>query len=501
MDGESGHDEFEALYRAYYTRVHRLARRRVGADAAEDVTQEVMIRALRHLPTLDPDRPVWPWLATVTERVAIDHLRRRRDDDPVTGLELLADPAGDVVAQVIRSDARVRLSRSLAMMTGLDRMLLVRHVAEGVTVAAIARTMDASPNALRQRVFRATRLLARNYRQLGGQYGWVLPAAAAPRLLGSLARAARRIGRPAVAARVAVTATVATTLLVHPNGVVPELAGPSRAPAAVTPAVPRDAGPVTAGTAAVTSLAGRFADAGHWPASLLRHGPAATQVRHLAFGFDGTPNGWRYMPEAGPACDGESRSGRCAIAIDPVCCATYALASYACAAYDSPQSLGIATRIAFWFRVSGDGAALVEVTFGSGYLWLTLGAGGSTLLSERGVRRLDAPLWDGEWHRAVLDLDLARATATAGIDGATATLPFDPAAGTLEGIRLAGVRWPTVGAPAGSTLRFDSMTIDVTQPADLAERPGIGRPNSSAGTCPVAAAGRRVAPVSADHRF
>ena len=45
-------------------------------QAAEDLMQETMLRAWRHLETLDTDpQALRPWLFTVARRIAIDHLR------------------------------------------------------------------------------------------------------------------------------------------------------------------------------------------------------------------------------------------------------------------------------------------------------------------------------------------------------------------------------------------------------------------------------------------
>ncbi len=61
-------DEFFAGCRAF---VHRVAARMFSPDEADDLTQEVMLRLVRHLPDLDLDQPLEPWLATVTRTVGI----------------------------------------------------------------------------------------------------------------------------------------------------------------------------------------------------------------------------------------------------------------------------------------------------------------------------------------------------------------------------------------------------------------------------------------------
>ena len=66
-------------------------------QAAEDLMQETMLRAWRHLETLDTDpQALRPWLFTVARRIAIDRFRAREVRPPETEpetLEQLAEPA------------------------------------------------------------------------------------------------------------------------------------------------------------------------------------------------------------------------------------------------------------------------------------------------------------------------------------------------------------------------------------------------------------------------
>src|SRR5262245_24600050 len=73
-----------ALYREYHRPLLAFVIRLTAGDRqwAEDVVQEVMIRAWRSAERLDPDSvSLMPWLATVARRIVIDD-RRRRDARP-----------------------------------------------------------------------------------------------------------------------------------------------------------------------------------------------------------------------------------------------------------------------------------------------------------------------------------------------------------------------------------------------------------------------------------
>ncbi|HVF04084.1 MAG TPA: sigma-70 family RNA polymerase sigma factor [Frankiaceae bacterium] len=163
--------DYAAFDRTYRTRVRGLAVRLVGDAEADDLTQEVMLRAARQLAENGYDSEPWSWLAIVCRRLAIDHVRRTARTMVVADEEL-ADAVGaapdDPSDAAIRADARRRLSGALQRLPATDRTILVRHEVDGATAASLAASLGVSGNAMRQRLFRARRSLAAHYQQLGG---------------------------------------------------------------------------------------------------------------------------------------------------------------------------------------------------------------------------------------------------------------------------------------------------------------------------------------------
>jgi RNA polymerase sigma factor (sigma-70 family) len=72
--------------------IWRFLRGMVGAQAAEDCFQETFLAALRAYPRLRPDSNVRAWLFTIAHRKALDHIRRRRHETPLSGKEERAAP-------------------------------------------------------------------------------------------------------------------------------------------------------------------------------------------------------------------------------------------------------------------------------------------------------------------------------------------------------------------------------------------------------------------------
>lgn len=76
---ESESAEFTTFMRDYQDMVFSTAARLVGDDAqAEDIAQEVFIRAFEHFPDLRSSPMAGGWLKTVTRNLSINHLSRYR---------------------------------------------------------------------------------------------------------------------------------------------------------------------------------------------------------------------------------------------------------------------------------------------------------------------------------------------------------------------------------------------------------------------------------------
>ncbi|MGN6109319.1 MAG: sigma-70 family RNA polymerase sigma factor [Kofleriaceae bacterium] len=155
-----------------------LARRLVGAAAADDVVQETWIAAMRSPP--DVDRPPRPWLARVLRNVARmrhrgDARRARREE--VTAIAAVGPTRPDEIVQRLEGHRLVT-----EMVLALDepyRTTLVLHYHDGLALAEIARREGIPEATARWRHRQALdRLRARLDERAGGRGAWV--AALAP---------------------------------------------------------------------------------------------------------------------------------------------------------------------------------------------------------------------------------------------------------------------------------------------------------------------------------
>lgn len=137
-----------------------------STETAQDLAQEVALRAWTRLSELRDERNFTAWIRRIAANAARDHLRRlaaRREESLEAALEL--ESGDDPHAQTERV-AEIRL-----MLAALDRedeevvSLLVAR-AEGVSVQELADRVGLSPAALKMRLMRARKRLRKGLEAL-----------------------------------------------------------------------------------------------------------------------------------------------------------------------------------------------------------------------------------------------------------------------------------------------------------------------------------------------
>ena len=159
---------FAQLYGRYHRSVRDFCRRRVATDLVDDVVAETFLTAWRRLNDIPAGPEALVWLYGVAYRV-IGHqmrstARRRRLEDRLRSVVRRPVGAAD---ESITDGAEYRLVLDAAARLGDTDAEVLRMVAwEHLPVGDIAAVLDIDPNAVKQRLHRARRNLAREYRQL-----------------------------------------------------------------------------------------------------------------------------------------------------------------------------------------------------------------------------------------------------------------------------------------------------------------------------------------------
>ncbi|MGC8855438.1 MAG: RNA polymerase sigma factor [Anaerolineae bacterium] len=171
-----GSDEaFTRLVERYQTPVYNLCYRMLGeAEAAEDAAQETFLRAYQHLLRYDQGRPFATWLLSIAAHYCIDRLRRRKlltfsmDDHQSRDEERfeIADANSlDPEDESLRREERAQVQQLLQSLDALDRAAIVMRYWYDFSEAEIAETLHLTVSAVKSRLHRARRTLARHLRE------------------------------------------------------------------------------------------------------------------------------------------------------------------------------------------------------------------------------------------------------------------------------------------------------------------------------------------------
>jgi RNA polymerase sigma-70 factor (ECF subfamily) len=163
---------FEMLVRRYQGWVFTLALRMLGDRAeAEDMAQEIFLKAYRGLRRFKGASRFSTWLYAIASHHCLNQLeaRRRRprphgragdrpdraEHDPPVAVDRLADQAPHADALLERMDLARIVQAELANLTTEHRIILVLRDIQGLSYEEIARTLRVELGTVRSRLHRA----------------------------------------------------------------------------------------------------------------------------------------------------------------------------------------------------------------------------------------------------------------------------------------------------------------------------------------------------------
>ncbi len=172
--------DFGMLYEKFRQPIHSYIYRLLGSrDDADDLTQDVFMRAYVAWNDLYDRENLSPWLYRIATNLCVDLLRRRKRISwwPLTRRNRggnYPDAPGEEDTSYFLSDSggipevaeREHIRLALASMPEEYAVALVLSAAQGVPYQEIAAIVGISPNAAATRVSRAKRMFAEEYRRL-----------------------------------------------------------------------------------------------------------------------------------------------------------------------------------------------------------------------------------------------------------------------------------------------------------------------------------------------
>ncbi|MEU3490550.1 RNA polymerase sigma factor [Streptomyces massasporeus] len=157
-------ERFAALFDRHAPAIHQYVARRLGRDAADDVTAETFLTAFRIRARFDPARAgVRPWLYGIAAKQIGRHRRQE-----VQALKLLARTGHDPVADSwtdsaddrVAAEAAARpLAGALARLSAGDRHVLLLFAWADFSYQEIAEALGIPVGTVRSRLNRARRKL------------------------------------------------------------------------------------------------------------------------------------------------------------------------------------------------------------------------------------------------------------------------------------------------------------------------------------------------------
>lgn len=141
---------FGELYRQYERLVHGILLAHVSYDDAEDLMQDVFVRALEQLPVLRQPAAFPGWLLTIARRLATDH---QRGTTSRRLFHWLARPATRLNAEPLA------ILRTLQELPETYRETLILRLVEGMTGPEIAARTGLTPESVRVNLCRGMKIL------------------------------------------------------------------------------------------------------------------------------------------------------------------------------------------------------------------------------------------------------------------------------------------------------------------------------------------------------
>jgi len=172
LAGDSG--AFGELVERHEAVAHRVARRIVGPDEADDVTQDSFLRAFHRLDRFRGESPFRAWLLQIVHNTALNTVQRRRPE-PVGDPPATEEPAHErqPARELEERERRERLELKLRGLRSEHRAVLVLRDLEGLAYEEIAAVTEMPLGSVKERLHRARGELIELLRT--NSYDWELP--------------------------------------------------------------------------------------------------------------------------------------------------------------------------------------------------------------------------------------------------------------------------------------------------------------------------------------
>ena len=151
-------EAFALLVDAYKGPVFRLAFRMTGSSRdADDLSQEIFLRAFQHLGRFRQGERFFPWLYTVALNVIRNHLRKGKavpESESARGVPEAEDPRDDPADAAVSRERSRRIRGYLMRLPTAVREILVLRFYEGMSFEDVASLTGDSLGSVKMKAYR-----------------------------------------------------------------------------------------------------------------------------------------------------------------------------------------------------------------------------------------------------------------------------------------------------------------------------------------------------------
>lgn len=160
-------DQFELLMRRYNQRLFRIARGILKNESeAEDVVQDVFVRAYAHLQQFAGESKFSTWLTKIAVHEALARIRMRRRFIETDDIEKLEETMKKSCAdgdnpekELTRREIGAMMEEAIDSLPEKYRLVFILREVEGLSTEETAESLEVGEEAVKSRLFRARGLL------------------------------------------------------------------------------------------------------------------------------------------------------------------------------------------------------------------------------------------------------------------------------------------------------------------------------------------------------
>ncbi|MEX0944519.1 MAG: RNA polymerase sigma factor [Balneolaceae bacterium] len=163
-------EEFKSSISELYPRLHRAMKAYVAGSSVdpEDVVQEAFLKGYKNLKRFQRNSTLYTWLYSIARNIAIDEFRKRKyeklqSNTPVEEFEIASNPESDED----NKEQMILLRKAIAELPGLLRSVVVMKTIDGLSYPEMSEITGVNEETLKNRMFRARKLLSTRLKQLG----------------------------------------------------------------------------------------------------------------------------------------------------------------------------------------------------------------------------------------------------------------------------------------------------------------------------------------------